>query len=277
MINYQIYFIIFLVILLVYIIIQRLLRRNLIYWEPFSVIKQENNNRVVIFNSYNQEYSDKKFVRLNKDILEKYSKKHKHIYKCLVHPDEKMSPYWLRVFDLNSICNSTPDNTLIAYFDADAIPLTKNISIHDFIRSIDLLYKNGGTKDIYISEDPLKEWDILYPGIFNTGCFIVRNTVKSRKFVKEWVEKYNKDFEWTRKDNRWKCQIKNKECSWSHDGYEQGEFTNLYKKNKDVVQYLHWSTLACMDPLNKHCFVLHLMGNTDKNREEIFEEQLSKY
>lgn len=271
------YFIIFLLMLLILLIIQRILRLyrgNLIYWKKNNV--EDNETNVVIFNSYNESYTNKKFVEMNKLILKKYSERHNHVYKCLVHPDNFMSPYWLRVFDLNNICNSTPDDTLIAYFDADAVPLVDDVSISSFIKSVDLLYKNNG-KDIYISEDPLKEWDILYPGIFNTGCFILRNTLKSRNFVKEWLGKYNKDFVWTQKNNKWKCEIKNRECIWSHDGYEQGEFTNLYKNNMDIIQYLHWSTLACQDTNNKHCFVLHLMGDTEKTREKIFKEQLAKY
>lgn len=286
--NKKIYIICVLSIVFIYILYMNLIYLNNYYihgrrvkhWNSPELDKKvKNDKNVIIFSSYNYSFyndPDKKFIRLNKMLLERYSRYHGHVYKQYIHNDKFMSPYWLRVFDLYNLCKTSLENTLIMYVDADATVLKEDISVNYFIDSIDKLYNNN-TKDIYISEDPMKEIDLFYHGIFNTGCFIVRNTKNSRRFIKQWLDKYNKSNKWINDNNKWKCMTNlDTECAWSADGYEQGEFSKLYKKNKNVIQWLHWSTLACLDKTNKNCFVLHLMGKKDKYREDTFKQLLIK-
>lgn len=248
----------------------RLYNGKVVYWNPELIKEPKNNNLVVLYTSINESFN-KPYVKLNNKILTNYSSRHGYDYKNIIHPDNKMSPYWLRVYDLKRILDSYPDNTFVAYYDCDAVPLRPEISIESFIESIDSLYNNS-TKDIYISEDPNAQI-VLYNGIFNTGNFFVRNTKRSREFVNDWVSRYNSgDFEWKLNNKNWECIIKDKQCSWSSLGYEQGEFSKLYMNHKDKIQYLHWTTLACTYKDNKHCFTLHLMGHSDRERERIFNE-----
>lgn len=233
-----------------------------------SLVKEDYNHtdKVIVYNSYNRGYTGKPFMKLGKQITQDFCKKNGHVYKEIVHEDDFMSPYWLRVHDLYNMCIGNVDGTIIMYLDADAVVLKDDVNVNQFIESIDPTRK----KDIYISEDPNID-NLYYPGIFNTGCFIVRNTPRSRKLVKEWLGKYNNGNKWDlEKNGKWKCTIKKSECSWSNDGYEQGEFSKLYEKNKDIIFRLHWSALACYDTSNKNCYVLHLMGYSDTSREEIF-------
>lgn len=233
-------------------------------------------HQTVVYSSYNKSYYEdpkKKFIKLNEEIVNNFCVTHACIHKKFIHPDDFMSPYWLRVYDLYNLCNTHPNNTLIMYLDADAVVLRSEISVSDFIDSIDALYSNRNSHgDIYISEDPNMESNVMYDGIFNTGCFIVRNTPKSRQFIKEWLSLYNTDYVWSQNaKGEWECSKGSKKCGWSSDGYEQGEFSKLYRKNKTVIQWLHHTTLACTNPYNnKTCYVLHLMGQTDTYREKMF-------
>jgi hypothetical protein len=165
------------------------------------------------------------------------------------------------------------------YLDADAIPngIHKNVSLNTFIKSIDRQYKNT-EGDIYISEDPLKQFPLMYDGVFNTGCFIVRNTPKSRKFIEKWMAKYNTDFVWNIEAGKWVCKKDGSVCAWSKDGYEQGEFNKLYEKDKTkTVVYLDWSILASVLPYSKNSYVIHLMGAPDAIRENVFNKHLTQY
>lgn len=268
-------------IVFIYIVIEKIARLKYIRpkWKKIPPINKEKG-KVILYTSYNKSYKDQNFVKLNADILTRYCKINGHEYRKIIHEDDFMSPYWTRVYDLKNLCYSTPDGTLIMYLDADAIPLysNKKIKVNQFIENMDYIHGNVD-KDIYISEDPNRVYPLIYNGVFNTGCFIVRNTEKSRKFIDSWMDKYNKEFKWGLNDSgKWECKIKGYECKWSQDGYEQGEFSKLYDdKGKDIIQYLHWSSLACMDPNNKNCFVLHLMASSSSTREKIFTEQLEKY
>lgn len=235
-------------------------------WCRTLVKENHSTNKVIVYNSYNKGYLDKPFIKLGKRITQDFCKHNGHIYKEIVHEDDFMSPYWLRVYDLYNMCIENIDGTVIMYLDADAVVLQSDVSVTQFLNGLDLTQQ----KDIYISEDPSVD-NLYYPGIFNTGCFIVRNTPRSRKFIKEWLSKYNNGNKWgIEKNGKWKCTINKSECSWSNDGYEQGEFSKLYKKNKDIIFRLHWSALACYDISNKNCYVLHLMGHDDTSRERIF-------
>jgi hypothetical protein len=271
-------------VILIVIVIQKITRYYNIYIYDIKIWDREDidsghTSNVVLYNSYNKGYMNKEFVKLNSKILRNFCNKNNHQYRQMIHEDSEMSPYWTRVKDLYELCNSYPDGTLIMYLDADAIITSDNINIgvDKFIKTIDEMNKNT-TKSIYISEDPLSEWSLFYNGIFNTGCFIVRNNPESRKFVKEWLSIYDKNFKWEADDDgKWSCTINSTECLWADSGYEQGEFTKLYnEKYKYLIQYLHWSTLACQNLDNKNHYVLHLMGDTDQKREKIFTDQYKK-
>jgi hypothetical protein len=260
--------------LIVYFMFVKRRKSKSVSWsKPLVTENYERGSKVIVYNSYNRGYLGKQFVKLGKLLTERFCKSHNHVYKTIIHDDDFMSPYWIRVHDLYDMCLNNIDGVLIMYLDADAVVLQHDVSVNQFISNVD----PNESADIYMSEDPAID-SVYYPGIFNTGCFIVRNTVSSRKLIKEWLDKYNKGNTWKMDENgKWNCKIKEKECSWSHDGYEQGEFSNIYRKhkhNQDKIMRLHWSALACTDPANKNCYVLHLMGHDDQTREKIFRKLL---
>jgi hypothetical protein len=188
-----------------------------------------------------------------------------------------MSPYWTRVYDLVNILESSPEDTLVVYLDADAIPIHKNISIPQFIASLKLNNIGQNRGDFYVSEDPNVRFDIFYRGIFNSGVYIVKNTAENRKLAKKWLSMYNNGHEWVLKGNgSWSCKINGRTCFWSLKGYEQYALTELYKKYPFKFTRLHWTTLACDKPGNKHCFIMHLMGHNNDKRLRIFKEHYSK-
>lgn len=269
--NYKLVFALLIVVVMLFLTFRKPRRKTKsVRWaKPLCVEHNHIADKTIVYSSYNKSYTNKPFIKLSKELTERFCKFHNHVYKQIVHEDDFMSPYWLRVYDLYNMCIDNIDNTIIMYLDADAVVLHEDVSVNTFIKSVDPQQKS----DIYISEDPNID-HIYYAGIFNTGCFIVRNTTRSRKFIKEWLGKYNIGNKWEKKDKEWKCTIKGTECSWSHDGYEQGEFSNLSKKYNDTIMRLHWSALACKDVKNKNCYVLHLMGFTDSLRESTFKKLL---
>jgi hypothetical protein len=250
------------------------------YWDPTTVKENFYNTPVIMYTSYNRSYQDRKFVKLNKEILNEYADLHGYEYKCIVHDDDFMSPYWTRVYDLLNICRQSPENSLIMYFDADAIPRStvKNISIESFVESIDNGKRSVGdsTSDFYVSEDPAVKFDLFYGGVFNSGVFIVRNTPDMRALVKKWMDMYNNGHKWYRKNDKWECKIYDRTCLWSFSGYEQYALTELYKEHPEKFTRLHWTTLACTKE-HKNCFVVHLMGSVDTEREVFFKKSLESY
>lgn len=252
-------------------------RRDQDYWKPEQAEEMTvvpDTCHCVLYTSYNVSYKDKPFVKLNAEILGEYANLHGHTYKQIIHRDNFMSPYWTRVYDLVNILNSSSENSLVMYFDADAVPKSqvKHISISRFINSVK--NKRG---DFFVSEDPNVKYDVFYKGVFNSGVFIVRNNAKMRALANRWMSMYNKDHQWVRKDNKWKCKIYDRNCLWSFKGYEQYALTELYLESPELFTRLHWSTLACNKDSHKNCFVVHLMGHDDEQREKIFRKILTEY
>jgi len=249
-------------------------------WDPEAIPDEIPKTQCVLFTSYDQAYYDKnEFVKLNAEIISRYCDLHGHKYLQIIHPQDFMSPYWTRVHDIQKLCEKYPDNTIFMYLDADAIPngLNKHVSLDAFVASIDKIYNNSEC-DIYISEDPnvIMPW---YGGIFNTGCFIVRNTMESRDFINKWLSRYNNGFTWKQNQTgKWVCEINSSDCSWSLDGYDQGEFNNLYLQIKEgCVLKLNYRILAQTKPYEKDNYIIHLMGSSNKHRIKVFKDQLDRY
>jgi hypothetical protein len=232
-------------------------------WDK-SFLSGKVDTDVVIFSAYDKKFSEKDYVKENYKIINKYAKENKHEYLQIIDNENDISPYWLRVKILKELLKKTKEGTLIAYFDADAIPIHLEISIGSFVKSL-----NSPTFDIFISQDPQLEWDPSYPGIFNTGVFIVRNTSRTKEFVELWLSKYD-NTKWSNTNSGWICRKNFIPCLYSGENYEQGAFSELYKKfGKNLIKPLNSKTLAC-DKVGDDCFALHLMGDNDKTRLEKF-------
>ena len=223
-------------------------------------------DQVIIYSAYDLKYSKRPFVEKNSEIIRKYAEVNGHVYKQII--DGSISPYWIRVKALLDILNTTSDNTLVVYFDADAIPVHSDVSVTEFIASL-----NAPTFDIFISEDPSLELSPVYPGLYNTGVFIVRNTQRSRDFVNKWMDKYD-DKKWKELDGKWSCVDTMVPCIWAGSNYEQGAFIDLTKEHGDgLVKGLKSTTLAC-NKVDDSCFAIHLMGESDSIRDTTFSQVL---
>lgn len=233
------------------------------FWNK-SLVNSKTGANVVIFSAYDEKFSTKNYVKENFNILQSYSTKNNHEYIQIIDKENKISPYWLRVKILKELLEKTKEGSLIAYFDADAIPIHNEISIDSFIKSL-----NSPSFDIFISQDPQLDWDPSYPGIFNTGVFIVRNTTRTKEFVDKWFSKYDNK-KWTRTNSGWICRKNFIPCLYSGKEYEQGAFSELYGNlGKNLIKPLNSRTLAC-DKQDDKCFVMHLMGDTDELRFKKF-------
>jgi hypothetical protein len=218
-----------------------------------------------------------KYGEYSIEIMKRYCESHGYTLSIFDHQNtSEMSPYWIRVNDMHKLLNETPKDSLIVYFDLDAIvhPDFFNIRLENIVNSLD---KNtNSTWDIYAPVDP-------GPLNFemNTGIIVARNTDWTRSFVNTWLSNYPKGF-W-KKDiltNKWSCTInKNRfnKCLWAGDEYEQGMFNRLYQRDvlnsQTHILPVDLSILGNSDP-TKVSFTLHLMANTDETRLSFFKRYL---
>jgi hypothetical protein len=205
-------------------------------------------------------------------IMENYCRKHGYIFKVYNHNiQNKLSPYWIRVQDMYNILQNTRLDSIIVYFDLDAIVHPKYFStrLETVLSSLDNVTNHNW--DMYVSIDP-------HPNNreMNTGIIIARNTEWTRAFVRLWLSNYPKGF-W-KKDAvtlKWECN----NCLWAGDEYEQGMFNRLYQRDimdsKNRILPVGTSILGNNIP-SRESFTLHLMGYNDKKRLEYFKNLYEK-
>jgi hypothetical protein len=231
---------------------------------------------------YNNPYSENKIVFLFShdykilpksaeyaiDVTNKYCKQYN--YELIVknhYPNNTMSPYWLRVFDLIELSNKYDDKTIFVYLDLDTAlnPKYFNLKITDLIYYIDRYDKYQ--YDIYIGNDP----HILVN--INTGVMFFKNTTATKNILQLWITYYNKD-NWNIVNNKWVCTVsinntKQKECDFADDQYEQGVLNNIYNDNinnyKKNIKILH--TSICSNRYyNFDSFIYHFLDYPEDKR-----------
>jgi hypothetical protein len=237
-------------------------------WERPKVLLG-TEQKVIVFTAYDFQFAKKEYVSKHAEIIKKYCQKHGHEFKQVIGQYGDTSPYWIRVKILKDILENSDENVLVVYLDADAIPIHMDLSIDSFINTL-----NSPTFDIFISEDPMIEINPVYPGLVNTGVFIVRNTQRAREFIKKWEETYDPS-KWFNSSGVWRCYDNYIPCLYSGSNYEQGSFSKLYKEYKDLIKPLKYNTLACQKN-SPECFVMHLMGESDESRLKIFQGYLEE-
>ena len=203
-------------------------------------------------------------------IMEDYCKKHGYNFKVYNHNSinhDKLSPYWIRVKDMQNLLHNTEHDSIIVYFDLDAIVHPKYFSkrLESVMASLDNV--TNSTWDMYVSIDP-------NPGTheMNTGIIIARNTEWTRNFVGLWLNNYPKGF-WKRNITtlKWECN----KCLWAGDEYEQGMFNRLYQRDimdsQSHILPVHQSILGNSIP-TVNSFTLHLMAHTNEDRLKYLRE-----
>lgn len=193
------------------------------------------------------------------ELLKKYCKYHSNYHMILKnhYPNNKISPYWLRVFDLIKLTKTYPEDSIFVYLDLDTCinPKYFHLKIEQLLDTIDL-YENN-KYSLYIGRD-CNIFELL-----NTGVIFIRNNNKSREILNQWIKRYDSSV-WKKNKNKWKCITKEKEqCNWAKDNYEQGELKNLYIKNTkyvDDIKILH-SSICSNKFMQFDSFIYHFMGS----------------
>lgn len=223
--------------------------------------------RILVFNSY--AYHDKipEYAKYSIAINDKYTQRFGYTYKRFNHSVETMPPYWMRVKDAyDQLLTNRYD--AIMYLDLDAV-------FYDMDKPIEHIMI--GNYDFYIGEDPWSFREELN-NLLNTGCFIIRNTEWSKKFLRNWLNACSGDdgdlegvckYDWIFKNKNWSCP----NCAWAGVKYEQGSLANLYLSNVDNSQKhicIFSKDVLSNNEVSKSSFVLHLMGSSDTERETSF-------
>lgn len=205
-------------------------------------------------------------------IMRLYCKKHGYDFKVYNHNSvSDLSPYWIRVKDMYNLLQITELDSIIVYFDLDAIVHPKYFStrLESIMASLDGI--TNKTWDMYVSIDP-------FPTSYemNTGIMMVRNTDWTRKYTSLWFANYPTGF-WKKDTNtlKWECN----NCLWAGDEYEQGMFNRLYQRDildsQDHILPVDTSILG-NNSLTKNSFTLHLMGYSNDQRQKHFREMYER-
>ena len=211
------------------------------------------------------------------EVLTNYCNYHNNKLYIFDHfnDQKKISPYWNRVADfikLSNIYKESP-NTIIVYLDLDTIINSKyfNISISNITNSIDKI--ENKISNIYIGNDPSNS-------VFaNAGIIIIRNTKWSKKFLNLWWSRYDPNI-WNFVNNKWICKNNNIICPWARNGYEQGEFNNIYRNNeldsRNHITILHYSVISNPTSLTDG-FIYHFHGGNENIKNIFINEIYNNY
>lgn len=193
----------------------------------------------------------------------------------------RLSPYWLRVYDMIKMTQSMRNGDIIVYLDMDATVNLKykDTKITDLLHTIDTIV--GKKFDIYVGSDPAGARS-NYNMVFNTGVIIFRVSDWSRNFLLRWFKRYKHSL-WRFNKGAWECRDNfDLICPWaSLDGaYEQASFNILFYMNQyrenDKICKLHYSVLSNWFK-NSDAFIYHLMGTTNTDRYNFFSSLSKKY
>jgi hypothetical protein len=206
---------------------------------------------------------------------------HKHNYEYIMKPlqKDKISPYWVRVFEIKNMLNDMNDGDIVVYTDLDACvnPKWFDLRIEEIIQSLKTISNN---KDfhMYVGSDPI-EANFKYKNTLNTGVMIVENNTWTRKLFEIWGDMYDKR-NWIY-NNGWHCRTNvGFGCKWAGDEYEQGSLNILYTKNilksSTHICKLHYSIMSNMN-FNKDSFIFHIMGTDNNKRLEFFRKLYREY
>lgn len=235
---------------------------------------KNNDKNIIIFISHDYQ-NFPEYGLYSRQLVQQYCKIHDYEFLDMDHKNqEQYSPYWLKIADLNILCENMPPNSIIMYLDIDAIitPSHFDVRLETILDKID----NSSNKkwDMYISIDPnIGNFE------FNAGIIVVRNTTWTKNFLRLYLENYPKGF-WTKNKSthRWECLncIRTcKECTWAGDEYEQGMLNRLYNRNVLDSQnhILPVSTHIFGNPsVDIDSYTIHLMSTHDDKRLSYFKQ-----
>jgi hypothetical protein len=225
---------------------------------------QSTPNNVIIFTSHNYKNLPG-YAEYTRQINKLYANNHQYIFKENYN-SANISPYWLKVYDLLALSEMYEDNVIICYLDLDATINPRHFftPIEKLLDRIDISTKNNW--EMYVSVDNPTYFDNI-----NTGAIIIRNTPWVRRFLKEWIKKYDRTA-W-QFDTGWKCP----NCKWAEDKYEQGQLNLLYLSNifKCQSKIIPISFDIINNIPSSNSFILHLCSTDNVKRVNIFKNMLN--
>lgn len=221
-------------------------------------LNKENKEEKKILFIFSHDYKTLPvYFEYAKNSINKYCKMHNYNYIIKNHyPNKKISPYWLRVFDLIELSNIYDENYIFIYLDLDTIINLKykDIKIENLLDTIDKF--DNKKYDIYIGKD------IAPHNYINTGVMFIRNTSYSKMLLNEWVKYYNSNI-WLLNNERWVCTKNNNTCAWAGYDYEQGALEHIYLNNlfdsKNHIKILH-SSICSERNILYDAFIYHFMA-----------------
>lgn len=170
--------------------------------------------------------------------------------------NNNVPPYWDKVFEIKKIMDSRNDIEYIYWLDSDAFLINFDINkINSFLHTNDKY-------SILIAED-MPPWTSK----FNAGAFIIKNNVKGKEIINEWLSYYNsKNWNYDAENNKWKT-----DSEWAGKDYEQGSFVinilNNAKYVNDIKKYSYeiLNNNSCTDNI-ENTISVHL-ADYKKNKE----------
>ena len=184
----------------------------------------------------------------NKNLID-YCKLHNYtyIFKNSYENDLKLPIYWKKIQLVNDILEKG-EFDYVMWLDSDTLIIDKTIPL-EFILD--------DNSSIYMGKDKNSKLNL------NAGVFVIKNNNIGRNFLKECIDVYiNRDI----------CKDKNGNYAlngkWSGECYEQGIMNELIKtKYFNNFNLLDGHVVLNTETPNTTCFILHLFGGTETNKE----------
>jgi hypothetical protein len=195
-----------------------------------------------------------KLKQLNKE----YCDKHGYDFHFFDRTDEKVPPYWIKVYEIQKLLSRYD---YVLWIDSDAV-------FHDTRARLESLSSLLSDEEFLIisSDSPMGVFGSLRPAAFNAGVWMIKNTSIARVFMEDWITSFNPERWFLGRDRRWYCDA----CEWAGKFYEQGAGLELMKSERfcDKIVQVDWSVMQSAEP-TRASFVLHFSG-VDKEKIKLY-------
>jgi hypothetical protein len=213
--------------------------------------------------------TEPEYAILSEKINQEYCSKHGYLYNHIRidYKTNDISPYWIRVFELNKLILKLKDNKNIygfVYIDLDACFCKFDISISQILDYVDSKQKYS------------MFWGWEYNSWLNSGFGICLNNETTNNILKIWAKYYEdvdgKCWHKTQTTNKWTCFTydgKNiSTIAW--DGYEQYRLNLMFTEEqyrKDICPL--YQEYLCNPDKKIDSFSYHFYGSK-LNAVEVF-------
>jgi hypothetical protein len=213
-----------------------------------SVIPEETEKiqkYKIAFLTYEDRNED--YITMHNSNMKLYCDKWGYEYIHISENNDKISPYWYKIFLVKKLLEK--DYDYVFWLDSDSAIMNFNIDLGE-----DIL--NNYDSDIFVGSDNIK-YDIV-----NAGLFIIRNSEIGKEFIDDWVKEYKPYCEKGNGGLRGR---------WAMSCYEQGHLNKLiYEKYSKYTSFLDRSIFQNNNSCHEDVFVMHHYGGDKKKRADCF-------